>query len=107
MGKVRVAEQADLFASEQGQADAAQEAMPADFVERIRDELRATLARVRAADALPWRDLTETYLAELRFESVGGWLPQDEARALREAFGVEMERLYAAAGEVRPDRAAH
>jgi hypothetical protein len=31
---------------------------PADFIARIRDELTATLARVREAATLPWKDLT-------------------------------------------------
>jgi hypothetical protein len=54
------------------------------------------LARVREAAALPWKDLTQATLAELRFDSIAGWLPQDEAAALRAAFHRELERLYAA-----------
>jgi hypothetical protein len=44
--------------------------------------------------ALPWRDLTAATLAELRFNSIAGWLPDDEATALRAAFQCEMNRLY-------------
>jgi hypothetical protein len=69
-------------------------APPADFVARIRDELTDTLARVREAAALPWRDLTTATLAELRFNSIAGWLPEDEASALRAAFQCEINRLY-------------
>lgn len=106
MAKARVAEQADLFVADAGETRPALggEAVPEDFVERIRAELQATLARAQAAEALPWPDLTRTYVAELRFESIAGWLPGEEARELREAFGVEMERLYRAAGEERPKR---
>lgn len=77
----------------------------AELVERIRQEMQATLARVQAAEVLPWPDLTKTYLAELRFESIAGWLPAEEAEAFKAAFGREMERLYRAAGEERPERA--
>lgn len=70
------------------------EPMPADFVERIRDELTGTLAMACAAVELPWKDLTRATLAELRFNSVAGWLPTDEATVLREHFQREMTRLY-------------
>jgi hypothetical protein len=73
--------------------------MPAEFVERIRGELVGTLARARAADAMPWRDLTAATLAELRFHSIAGWLPSEEAEALRARFKTEMARLYAIAAE--------
>ncbi len=62
----------------------------------MRAELTATLARVRGAGFLPWPDLTQTTLAELRFKSIAGWLPEDEAASLRAAFEVEMARLYEA-----------
>lgn len=67
---------------------------PTDFVARIRDELNGTLARVRAA-ALPWKDLTQATLAELRFDSIAGWLPEAEAPAFRAEFHRELDRLYA------------
>ncbi|MGH7056135.1 MAG: hypothetical protein ACREFA_20235 [Stellaceae bacterium] len=70
------------------------EAPPSDFTHRIREELLATLARVREANALPWRDLTVATLAELRFNSIAGWLPDEEAAALRADFQREMRRLY-------------
>jgi hypothetical protein len=43
---------------------------------------------------MPWSDLTQATLAELRFHSIAGWLPADEANGLRGAFELEMERLY-------------
>jgi len=92
MGLYRSSRQPDLFAAA-GQA-LLQERPPADFITRIRGELTDTLARVREAAALPWRDLTAATLAELRFNSVAGWLPDDEATALRAAFQCEMNRLY-------------
>jgi hypothetical protein len=89
----RSARQPDLF---ELQADLF-EPPPADFIARIRDELTATLARVREAATLPWKDLTAATLAELRFNSIAGWLPEDEASALRAGFQHEMNRLYAIA----------
>jgi hypothetical protein len=71
-----------------------QEPPPPDFVTRIRNELTDTLARVRGAAVLPWKDLTAATLAELRFNSIAGWLPEDEASALRAAFQCEINRLY-------------
>ena len=70
---------------------------PADFIERIRNELIDTLARVREAAALPWKDPTAATLAELRFNSITNWLPAEEAEALRQSFGREMARLWAIA----------
>jgi hypothetical protein len=67
----------------------------AAFVDRIRSELNDTLALVRAADRLPWPDLTRTTLAELRFKSIVRYLPPLEAAALTAAFDAEMDRLYA------------
>jgi hypothetical protein len=91
MSNHRSARQPDLF---QAQADLL-EPPPADFVARIRDELTGTLARAREAAVLPWKDLTAATLAELRFDSIAGWLPQDEAVALRAEFHRELDRLYA------------
>jgi hypothetical protein len=65
-----------------------------DFVARIRAELNDTLQLVRAAELLPWPNLTKTTLAELRFTSIAGWLPEDEATALRQAFDAELTRVY-------------
>lgn len=64
------------------------------FVARIRGELNETLALVRDAELLPWPDLTRTTLAELRFNSLARWLPEAEAARLRDAFEIEMTRLY-------------
>ncbi|MFL5334913.1 MAG: hypothetical protein ACJ8H8_17405 [Geminicoccaceae bacterium] len=48
---------------------------------------------MRAAELLPWPDLTRTTLAELRFNSIARWLPDAEAAALCQAFDAEMTRL--------------
>jgi hypothetical protein len=97
MASYRSSRQPDLFATA-GQA-LLQEPPPADFIARIRCELNDTLGRVREAAALPWKDLTAATLAELRFKSIAGWLPEDEASALRAAFQCEISRLYAIAEE--------
>ncbi len=92
--------QLDLFSRGQPQggrpAHSAFQEAPPELVERVRAELTATLARVQAAEALPWPDLTQTTLAELRFNSIAGWLPEDEGASLRAAFAAEMSRLYEA-----------
>lgn len=93
MATYRSARQPDLFEAEANLF----EPPPADFIARIRDELTATLERVRGAAALPWKDLTAATLAELRFNSIAGWLPEGEATALRRSFQSEMSRLYAVA----------
>jgi len=70
--------------------------MPEDFIEGIRTELRALLQRASSADRLPWPDYTLSALAEMRFDSLSNWLPEPEAVALRQAFAVELDRLYSA-----------
>jgi len=60
------------------------------------------LSRVREATALPWKDLTAATLAELRFDSIAGWLPDDEASELRVSFKREINRLYAVIEEDKP-----
>lgn len=92
MATSRSFRQPDLFAPLE--AAASRPVMPPEFVERIRGELQATLARASAAHAMPWSDLTQATLAELRFHSIAGWLPAGEADGLRSAFKIEMERLY-------------
>lgn len=94
--------QPDLFEASQPAAGGNYAALlreppPADFIDRIRNELTGTLARVREAGRLPWSDPTAATLAELRFNSITNWLPAAEAEALRESFGREMARLWAIA----------
>jgi len=101
MSHTRTASQPDLFqpADRPGyRAIEEIEPPPEDFIQRIRDELAATLATARGAQSLPWRDLTQTMLVEMRFHSIAEtWLPDDESAPLRAAFAIEMERLYAIA----------
>jgi hypothetical protein len=92
MSTYRSSRQPDLFAA--SRETLLQEPPPSDFIARIRGELTETLARVREAAALPWKDLTAATLAELRFNSIAGWLPEGEANALRAAFQCEINRLY-------------
>ena len=47
-------------------------------------------------------DLTAATLAGLRFDSIAGWLSDDEASALRVSFKREMDRLYAIAEQGEP-----
>jgi hypothetical protein len=95
----RAARQPDLFEAARptpdgGYAALLKEPPPAEFIERIRAELIATLAMTREAAALPWKDPTAATLAELRFNSITNWLPTAEGEALRESFNREMARLW-------------
>ena len=92
-------QQLDLFGgSDRASAESGRgmiEPPDAEFVERIRQELLATLALVREATYLPWANLTSSTLAEMRFKSIAGWLPQPEADSLRDLFEAELVRIYA------------
>jgi hypothetical protein len=104
----RFADQPDLFAAPAGSAtgslvDQLDEHPGEEFIQRIRDELHATLELARRSATFPWRDLTQTYSVEMRVNSMSNWMPRAEAVALRRAFAGEMDRLYEAAGEMRPD----
>jgi hypothetical protein len=109
MSTYRSAQQPDLFESacprRGGYATLPQEPPPAEFIERIRNELRATLATVRGAARLPWSDLTKATLAELRFNSITNWLPEAEAAVLRDSFGREMARLWDVAAQEAEEEA--
>ena len=101
--------QLDLFGNQQTApakpGHVALEQLPPEFIARMRDELEATLGTVRKAESLPWPDLTRATLAELRFHSIAGWLPEEEAAQLRAAFEAEMKRLYELADDQRADDA--
>ena len=92
-GMPRFAAQPDLFADLGRDMD---DPMEQEFIENIRDELLTTLALARGATTLPWRDLTQSTLAELHFNSVARYLPEAETERLRAEFAVEMARLWAA-----------
>jgi hypothetical protein len=102
MTNVRLGRQGDLFATQTDLFDApgrkpAWEEHP-DQADRVRTELRETLARLRAADAFPFRDGTAAMSAEIRFNDLAEiWLPPDEGYPLQLAFAAEMERLGEAA----------
>ena len=86
--------QLDLFGSAAGSRGASAEFPDAEFVARIRRELLGTLALAREATYLPWETLTQATLAELRFKSIAGWLPEAEAESLRDAFEAGLVRIY-------------
>ena len=95
MGKIRSDRQPDLF----GSLPEAQQVVfvpSEEFLAGIRTELNATLARVTAAQRLPWSDLTQSMLGEMHFHSIAKYLPEAEAKSLSERFEVEIARLYAA-----------
>jgi len=97
MSSQRLGRQPDLFASngDMFAPRAEEEPPPADFIDRIRGELQATLALAAGAAVLPWPDPTKALLTEMRFNSITNWLPAQEADSLRRAFNAELDRLYA------------
>ena len=91
-----MASQLDEFAELARASDPARavfEATPG-FAAQIRDELNDTLQVGRAAELLPWPDLTRARLVVLRFDPIASWLPDKEGLALRQTFEAEMTRLY-------------
>jgi hypothetical protein len=90
--------QPDLFANESPRT---RMRMSEADVARIRGELQATLRMAREAERFPWPNLNSTMLAEMRFHAMARWLPEEECRELREAFEVEMTRLYEAEDAAR------
>jgi len=112
----RIADQPDLFGTARPDLFTAQgrpltgslvdelEEHPGEaFIQQVRDELNASLELARRSASFPWRDLTQTYIAEMRLYSMSRWLPRPEAVALRRAFAAEMDRLYEAADQARPE----
>ena len=91
------AEQPDLFETQHELPGFAGwvEPPPPKYVKQRQDEVYQTLEQVRAADRLPWLDLTRAMSAEILFhERARLWLPQAEAERVRHAFVAEMMRLY-------------
>lgn len=91
------APQADLFgAPPPGAAPPPSE----EVVALVRERLRATLALVKAADAMPWGD---DQLAMIREDNAFRFgkdlLPPEEAASLWAEFNAEMDRLYAIMNE--------
>lgn len=92
--------QPDLFAPS---ADLADGADPYAFEEseedrqerlaRLEAELNGLLERVRKAERLPFRDLSEALLAELRFMRAHHQIADGAAKYA--TFQAEMQRLYA------------
>ena len=104
----RFADQPELFASPPDSptwslVDELEEHPGEDFIQGIRDELHATLALAQRSATFPWRDLTQTYMVEMRFNSMSKWLQRQEAAPLRRQFAAEMDRLYEAADQERPE----
>ncbi len=90
------AQQGSLFPEPQGSLlDGLDEPPPEWFVEEKRRELHATLRLVQEAERMPW-DILEEIHAERRFMSISRWLPEAEGAKLRELFGAELARLWAA-----------
>jgi hypothetical protein len=83
--------QADLF----GTASPAGAPPGDEIVAIVRARLHATLALVRAADAMPWPDQLAIIREDNAFRFGKDVLPPAEGAALWAAFDAEMDRLYA------------
>ncbi|MGO9744361.1 MAG: hypothetical protein ACLPN5_23140 [Roseiarcus sp.] len=89
--------QLDLFGDnppERPSAEAKPRAPQVD-PDKVRGELLAVLAKVRAAKTIPWDARREQYWRVV-FPQMTNWLPDDEAQRLRAEFAAEMQRLDAA-----------
>lgn len=84
--------QADLFAQDNAERNSVSE----DMLFTIRAKLEATLARLEAAKAFPWKDPLDAVHEENRFQR-GADMLGEEGVALWARFDREMERLYATA----------
>lgn len=83
--------QPDLFAA----AAAEGAACDPELVALARRDLAAMLDHARAAVVFPWRDYTQSTLAELRFDGLLRALPEADRPALYQAYADELDRLYA------------
>jgi hypothetical protein len=63
--------------------------------DEVRAELLTVLAKVRAAQSLPW-DARRTLYWRTVFPQMTNWLPDGEAAQLRFEFETEIRRLEAA-----------
>jgi hypothetical protein len=63
--------------------------------DKIRRELHALLAELRASHSMPWDERT-LRLHQTVFPQMTNWLPEDEAALLRLEFETALERLKAA-----------
>lgn len=89
------AAQADLFATPSRTGEP-----PSDeIVALIRTRLHATLALVKAADAMPWTDQLAIIREDNAFRFGKDALPPAEGAALWAEFDAEMDRLYAVMNE--------
>lgn len=83
--------QADLFAAPSRPGEP-----PGDeVVALVRARLHATLALVKASEAMPWPDQLAIIREDNAFRFGKDVLPPDEGAALWAEFDAEMERLYA------------
>ncbi|MDP3746351.1 MAG: hypothetical protein Q8Q88_04795 [Phenylobacterium sp.] len=83
--------QTDLFATESCVAEAPSEEVAAV----IRSRLHATLALVKSATSMPWREPLSIIREDNAFRFGKDALPPDEGARLWAEFDAEMERLYA------------
>ncbi len=84
--------QTDLFGSGPSSAG---DAPSEDVVRSVRARLRATLALVKAAEAMPWGGLLDVIREDNAFRFGKDLLPAAEGASLWAEFDREMDRLYA------------
>ena len=84
--------QADLFGTRPAPASGVPDA---EIVEAVRARLHATLALVKAAEAMPWGGLLDVIREDNAFRFGKDLLPAAEGASLWAEFDREMDRLYA------------
>lgn len=85
------AAQADLFAPSTPAAAGPGE----EVLARVRARLHASLAVVKSAEEMPWKNLLKIINEDNAFRYGTSLLPAEEGAALWAEFDVEMDRLYA------------
>jgi len=89
------ASQLDLF----GTTSPADEPPDDEFLAHVRSRLHATLALVKSAQAMPWKDMLAIIREDNAFRYAKDFLPPAEGAALWAEFDAEMDRLYAIMNE--------
>jgi DNA-binding PadR family transcriptional regulator len=91
------ARQPDLFLAEPEREPSEQRPERKYYADpdKVRSKLHKLLAKVRAAQSMPWDERT-LMLNQTVFPQMTNWLPEDEAAQLRLEFEAALKRLKAA-----------
>jgi hypothetical protein len=91
----RKADQPDLFETAPAAEPVWRPEDDPEYMASIRRDLYGALDKARRATRFPWRNFTDSAVAEILFEGKVKRLPPEEGEALSAAFAAELDRLYA------------